>query len=51
MKHIVILFMSLFIAFGSKAQENKREYTTEEQEMISLSKSKWDLMYEKNVEN
>lgn len=50
MKHIVILFMLLFVASEIEAQENRKEYTPEEQEMVTLSKKKWDWMSEKNIE-
>lgn len=52
MKSIAIMvFMFLTFTVGTNAQENRKAFTAEEQEIVDLSKCKWDWMSEKNVEN
>lgn len=51
MKSIAIMvFMFLTFTVGTNAQENREAFTAEEQEIVDLSKCKWDWMSEKNVE-
>ena len=51
MKSIAIMvFMFLTFTVGTNAQENRKAFTAEEQEIVDLSKCKWDWMSEKNVE-
>ena len=52
MKSIAIMvFMFLTFTVGTNAQENRKAFTAEEQEIVDLSKCKWDWMSEKNVKN
>lgn len=51
MKSLVItLLLLLSLSVGVNAQENRKEFTAEEQVIVNLSNDKWDWMAEKNVD-
>lgn len=51
MKSLVItVLMFLTLSVGTKAQENTKVFTAEEQAIVDLSNNKWNWMAEKNVE-
>lgn len=51
MKSLVItLLLLLSLSVGANAQENRKEFTAEEQVIVNLSNDKWDWMAEKNVD-
>lgn len=47
---IITVLMFLTLSVGTKAQENQKVFTAEEQMIVDLSNNKWNWMAEKNVE-
>lgn len=47
---IITLLLLLSLSVGVNAQENRKEFTAEEQVIVNLSNDKWDWMAEKNVD-
>lgn len=47
---IITVLMFLTLSVGTKAQENQKVFTAEEQTIVDLSNNKWNWMAEKNVE-
>ena len=47
---IITVLMFLTLSVGTKAQENQKVFTAEEQMIVELSNNKWNWMSEKNVE-
>ena len=47
---IITVLMFLTLSVGTKAQENQKVFTAEEQTILDLSNNKWNWMAEKNVE-
>ena len=48
---IITVLMFLTLSVGTKAQENQKVFTAEEQTIVDLSNNKWNWMAEKNVES
>lgn len=47
---IFTMLLLLTITVGANSQENRKEFTAEEQVIIDLSKAKWNWMAEKNAD-